>query len=254
MTPGRAAPAPALATRNIPTGSPTAPPTTTRTGASACRTASSSGCPTATTRSCIDSTLARRLADLRRVLVRAGPTDEVLISATPAIPRSPTTTCRASPSPPSWPRVSPRVPRATRTASCSSPARSASITWLARNEAGARPHPPRAGAGQCVGDSGVMHYKRSRRGDAEIDRAVEHVLAAAARRDPRLHPLRLRRAAVLLAGLRSAGRLPVAHAQRRVPRVPHVGRRPRLRAARGAGRLARAFWRSSRCSSATALT
>jgi len=28
----------------------------------------------------------------------------------------------------------------------------------------------------CVGDSGKMHYKKTRRGDAEIDRAVTHVL------------------------------------------------------------------------------
>jgi aminopeptidase-like protein len=52
------------------------------------------------------------------------------------------------------------------------------ITWLARNEA-------RAGRVQhglvaaCVGDAGPMTYKRSRRGDAEIDRAAAHVLAQA---------------------------------------------------------------------------
>jgi aminopeptidase-like protein len=51
-----------------------------------------------------------------------------------------------------------------------------SITWLARNEA----HVMRINHGlvvACVGDSGPMHYKRSRRGDAEIDRVVAHVLA-----------------------------------------------------------------------------
>lgn len=50
-----------------------------------------------------------------------------------------------------------------------------SITWLARN---------REGAGRirhglvlsCVGDPGSSTYKRSRRGDALVDRAVEHVL------------------------------------------------------------------------------
>jgi aminopeptidase-like protein len=49
------------------------------------------------------------------------------------------------------------------------------ITWLALN---------RAKVGNiahglvvaCVGDAGHMHYKRSRRGNAEIDRAVTHVL------------------------------------------------------------------------------
>jgi aminopeptidase-like protein len=50
-----------------------------------------------------------------------------------------------------------------------------SITWLARNEAVV----PRIKHGlvlASVGDGGTVHYKRSRRGDAEIDRAVAHVL------------------------------------------------------------------------------
>lgn len=49
------------------------------------------------------------------------------------------------------------------------------ITWLARNESIL----PRIKHGlvlSCVGDSGPFTYKRSRRGDAEVDRAVEHVL------------------------------------------------------------------------------
>jgi len=51
-----------------------------------------------------------------------------------------------------------------------------SIAWLARNE-------ERVGAVRHglvlagVGDGGSINYKRSRRGDAAIDRAVEHVLA-----------------------------------------------------------------------------
>lgn len=50
-----------------------------------------------------------------------------------------------------------------------------SITWLALNEANAQ----RIKAGlvlTCVGDSGMVSYKKSRRGDALIDRAVLHVL------------------------------------------------------------------------------
>ena len=50
-----------------------------------------------------------------------------------------------------------------------------SITWLARNEDAAG----RVKAGlvlSCVGDSGPSSYKRSRRGDHLIDRAVVHVL------------------------------------------------------------------------------
>lgn len=50
-----------------------------------------------------------------------------------------------------------------------------SITWLALNE----PRVARIRHGlvvTCVGDGGRFTYKRSRRGDTEIDRAVEHVL------------------------------------------------------------------------------
>ena len=52
-----------------------------------------------------------------------------------------------------------------------------SITWLARNEAAVS----RIRHGlvlTCVGDPGHITYKRSRRGDADIDRAVSHVLAS----------------------------------------------------------------------------
>ena len=51
-----------------------------------------------------------------------------------------------------------------------------SITWLAGNEEAAR----RVRHGLVaanLGDGGAFHYKRSRRGDAEIDRAVARVLA-----------------------------------------------------------------------------
>jgi len=52
-----------------------------------------------------------------------------------------------------------------------------SITWLARNEeaAGRVAHGLVAAN---LGDPGGFHYKRSRRGDAAIDRAVEHLLRA----------------------------------------------------------------------------
>jgi aminopeptidase-like protein len=55
-----------------------------------------------------------------------------------------------------------------------------SITWLARNEAVV----PRVKHGLVlagVGDAGPLHYKRSRGGNAEIDRAVSHVLRHAGR-------------------------------------------------------------------------
>lgn len=49
------------------------------------------------------------------------------------------------------------------------------ISWLARNQETAN----RVRHGlvlTCLGDAGGFHYKKSRRGDAEIDRAVAHVL------------------------------------------------------------------------------
>lgn len=53
-----------------------------------------------------------------------------------------------------------------------------SITWLSRNE----PVVGRIRHGlvvACVGDGGIFHYKKSRHGDAEIDRAALHVLQQA---------------------------------------------------------------------------
>jgi aminopeptidase-like protein len=54
------------------------------------------------------------------------------------------------------------------------------ITWLALN----RQRVDRVRAGlvlACAGDTGALTYKRSRRGDAEIDRAVEQVLRTSGR-------------------------------------------------------------------------
>lgn len=50
-----------------------------------------------------------------------------------------------------------------------------SITWLARNEARARDI-QHGLVLTCIGDRASFTYKKSRRGDAEIDRAVGHVL------------------------------------------------------------------------------
>lgn len=50
-----------------------------------------------------------------------------------------------------------------------------SITWLARNET-IVPQIRHGLVLTCVGDAGNVTYKRSRRGDAEIDRAFAHIL------------------------------------------------------------------------------
>ena len=65
-----------------------------------------------------------------------------------------------------------------------------SLAWLAANEA----RVPRVTHGlvlSCVGDPGGFTYKQSRRGNAEIDRIVAHVLrhGGAPHRIAALHPL-----------------------------------------------------------------
>jgi aminopeptidase-like protein len=50
-----------------------------------------------------------------------------------------------------------------------------SLAWLARND-GAVGRIAHGLVLSCLGDSGAMTYKQSRRGNAEIDRIVEHVL------------------------------------------------------------------------------
>jgi aminopeptidase-like protein len=51
-----------------------------------------------------------------------------------------------------------------------------SLTWLARNEQHALSRVKHGLVVSCVGDDGGPTYKRSRRGSAEIDLAIEHVL------------------------------------------------------------------------------
>ena len=51
-----------------------------------------------------------------------------------------------------------------------------SITWLALNEAAARRRIRHGLVLSCLGDPGRSTYKRSRRGDALVDRAAAHVL------------------------------------------------------------------------------
>ena len=107
-----------------------------------------------------------------------------------------------------------------------------SITWLARNEAAAR----RIVGGlvvACVGDRRAAHAT-SAAGAATrcIDRAAEYVLSRSdGARVRRLRAVGLGRAAVQLARLRPARRLPEPLARRRVRGVPLVRRRPRVRAA-----------------------
>ena len=78
----------------------------------------------------------------------------------------------------------------------------------------------------CIGDAGDLTYKRSRRGDAEVDQAMEIVLrdsGAAAPRAP-VGALGWRRAPVLLTRVRPPGGIADADAARRVRGLPHVRR------------------------------
>ena len=114
------------------------------------------------------------------------------------------------------------------------------LCWLARN----RETLDRVQHGlaiSCVGDPGPLRYKRSRRGDAEIDRAAAVVLRdRAGSLVSGLEPAGRRRAPVLLAGVRPPRRHLLAHAARAVPRVPLVGRQPRLVTAPSLGESFRA--------------
>ena len=102
-----------------------------------------------------------------------------------------------------------------------------SITWLARNED--RVGRIRHGLVLSgVGDPGGFTYKRSRRGDAEIDRAVAHVLAAPA--GPTGWSTSRPTATTSASSARPASTCPSAASAapvRHLPRVPHLGRRPR---------------------------
>ena len=151
--------------------------------------------------------------------------------ATSAIRRSATTGSPASRSPHCSHAPSPRC-RAALLVPLSLRARHDRVDRLARRErAGGAAHQARARA-RVRRRPGAADVQAEPPRDAEIDRAVELVLRdkGAPFSVRRLLPVRLRRAAVLLAGLRPAGGLPDAHAARRVRRVPHLGRRPRPRA------------------------
>ena len=103
---------------------------------------------------------------------------------------------------------------------------------LARTE----PRRPSSGSATASSSPASATPARSRTSEAaegtpRSTRWLSHVLAATREPCPRLVPVRGRRAPVLLARVRSAGRSVLPHAGRPVPRVPLVGRRSRFRAA-----------------------
>ena len=108
-----------------------------------------------------------------------------------------------------------------------------SITWLARNEE--RTCQIRHGlVAACVGDAGKLHYKRSRRGDSEIDRAVTQVLRERGTehevRD--FTPYGYDERQYCSPGFNLPVGSLTAHAARPFPRIPHLRRQPVVRAGR----------------------
>jgi aminopeptidase-like protein len=95
------------------------------------------------------------------------------------------------------------------------------ITWLARNEARARA----IGHGlvlACLGDDGHSTYKRSRRGSADIDRAIAHVLEHSGQKfEIEDFSPRIRRASILFARLQPARRGDVQDTTWPVSGIPH---------------------------------
>ena len=136
--------------------------------------------------------------------------------------------------------VRPMPGAGTRTGSCSSPGRSA----RSPGSPAIRQRTERIKHGlvlTCVGDAGRFDLQAQparRRGDRPGDGPGAARLGPGPR-DRGLQPLGLRRAPVLLARLRPAGGLSDAHPARPLSRVPHLGRRPRARAPRGARGLVR---------------
>jgi len=121
------------------------------------------------------------------------------------------------------------------------------IAWLATKRRGRRtraPRPRRGGSRRPRALPLQAHPARRR-----ADRLRRPARARQARRDGRgrgLRALRLRRAPVQRPRLRAAGGLAHPHAVGALPRVPHLGRRPRLRSPGGARALARGLPRRGR--------
>ena len=129
---------------------------------------------------CVDTTLADGHLTYGEHLVEGGPPTRSWSAATSATRRWPTTTSRGSPWPAAWPGCSGRPRPRYSYRFLFIPGTIGSITWLARNQD--RVGRIRHGLVLSgVGDPGGFTYKRSRRGDAEIDRAVAHVLARSGR-------------------------------------------------------------------------
>ena len=213
---------------------------------------------TATTRSCVDTHARAGLAHVRRVLIPGASDDEVLLSTHvchPSLANDNLSGHRAA-----------HAPRR----ACSAPGRSrysyrllfipgtiGSIVWLSRNEEAVGADRSRAGASPASATPAPSPTSAAG-GATPTSTAPLRTCCGRPRGDAagrRLLAVRLRRAPVLLPRLRPPGRAARPHAARRVSRVPHVGRRPRLRRSPSSSPTpAPPSPRSSTCSRATAAT
>lgn len=127
---------------------------------------------------CIDSTLAPGSLTFGEFLVSGGSTDEILISCHACHPSLANDNLSALAVAVELAKRAASEPRALSYRFLFIPGTIGSIAWLARNEAGLG----RIKHGlvlSCLGDPGPVTYKRSRRGNAPIDRAAAHVLGHA---------------------------------------------------------------------------
>jgi len=124
---------------------------------------------------CIDSTLEPGHLTLGQVVVRGRSTDEVLFSCHSCHPSLCNDNLSGMSVGVTLAKLLASVPHRYTYRFLFIPGTIGAITWLARHEADAA----RIKHGlvlACVGDRGTVTYKRSRRGQATIDRAVVHVL------------------------------------------------------------------------------
>jgi aminopeptidase-like protein len=124
---------------------------------------------------CIDSTLAPGSLSYGELLLPGQTTDEILLSSHACHPSLANDNLSGLALVVFLARLLGRAERRYSYRFLFVPGTIGSISWLSRNDrAAARIRHGLVVA--CVGDAGHLHYKKSRRGDAEIDRAAEHVL------------------------------------------------------------------------------
>ena len=235
-----------------PTGSRTAPPTTPRTGASASAQRQLDALPDGEYEVCIDSTLAPGHLTYGELLVpgRTRRRDPALGARLPpfAVRRQPLRASRSRHA------LAQRLAAAsarggTGCASCSRPAPSARSPGSRGTASARRARPARAHARLPRRRASRFTYKRTLDGDGR-DRPRGRARAARPRRAPHqlidFFPYGYDERQYNSPGFRlPVGSLMRAPA-RAVPRVPHLGRRPRLRVAGEPGRVARGGGRDRR--------